>query len=374
MTDDSADVIPLVTLWNFLEGETFGMAQFYRGLQGNGRVLRFQQSIYHAAVGRNLPALVSPLLLLMAKQRNKKLLNKLVGNPWILGGQQFVHLFSRASLQDAIVVVFDLLPIDYPDAAPLSVSVDQHKNKFKNIHFARGVVTISEYSKQRIVAHYGIDPAKISVIHFGIDAKKFQKAGQEERQAWRLKLQIPDSAFVILYVGSEQRRKNLPTLVKALSELRKSIPEIVFLKVGRPQSTEGRNKFQADLVRTRLSECTKIIEYVPDEELPKLYGLADLFAFPSVGEGFGVPLLEAMACGIPIVTTGCCSIPEVVGDTALKVTDPYNSMEWCAAMKSLIESPETRQEMSVRGSWRANQMQWETPRLKFLHIIKSADL
>lgn len=369
MIDDRTNYIPLITLWDFLEDKNFGMAQFYRGLQGNGRVLQFQQSIYHGKVGQKLPAAFNPLLQVIGQQLNKDLLKQLDGRPWILGGQQFVHLFSKRRLHDALVVVFDLLPIDYPDNDPVSVSVDQYKNKVRHIRFARRVVTISKYSKQRIIAHFGIEPEKISVVPFGIDTNKFKNAGQEERRAARLNLRIPESAFVILYVGSEQRRKNLTTLVKALSKLHKMVPEILFLKVGQPQSKKGRDRFLADLAQTGLEKFTKIIDYVSEEELPKLYGLADLFVFPSVGEGFGVPLLEAMASGVPIITTQCCSIPEVVGDVALMITDPYDPSEWCESMKQLLDSPEMRQDMGFRGCYRASQMQWEASRLHLIDAI-----
>ncbi len=361
--------LPLVTLWDFLGSQTFGMAQFYRGLQGDGRVLKFQQYIYNAKTGRNLPDLLTPILQGMAKRSNKHFFTALSQKTWILGGQQFAHLFSEADLENAVAIVFDLLALDYPDGDIQTVSIDQHKRKIKNISFAKQIVTISQYSKQRIIAHYNVDPIKVSVVPIGINSQQFRVLTEEEKQFARSRFQIPQASFVILYVGSEQRRKNLSTLVHAFSQVRKSVEEVFFLKVGKPQSASGRSSFERELVGCGLEASTRIIDYASDEELAQLYGLADLFVFPSVGEGFGVPLLEAMASGIPVLTTRCSSIPEVVGDVALTVEDPYDSYEWHQLIRTVIDSADTRKSMSIRGRLRATQMQWDNSRLKFLNAI-----
>lgn len=367
--DAGVYTLPLVTLWDFLDLETFGMAQFYRGLQGNGRVLKFQQYIYNAKTGRNLPDLLTPILQGVAKQSNKHFFTALSRKTWILGGQQFAHLFSQADLENAVAIVFDLLALDYPDGDIQTISIDQHKRKIKNISFAKKIVTISQYSKQRIVAHYNVDPTKISVVPIGINIQQFQVLTEEEKQFARARFQIPQMSFVILYVGSEQRRKNLSTVVHALAQVRKSVGEVLFLKVGKPQSASGRSLFERELAGCGLETSTRIIDYASDEELAQLYGLADLFVFPSVGEGFGVPLLEAMASGTPVLTTRCSSIPEVVGDVALTVEDPYDPYEWHELIRVVMDSAEIRQSMSARGRLRATQMQWDNSRLKFLSAI-----
>ncbi len=359
--------IPLVTLWDYFGQHTFGMAQYFRGLQGDGSGLVFEQHICKAKLGRQLPSSVDTILRQVFALKNHSLLKQVQGKPWVLGGQQFVHLIPKKYLQTATVVVYDLLNLDYPNTMSSSRSCDLLKTKLEYMRYANQIITISHFSKQRVIAHFNVDPNRIAVVPIGIDTEKFHPVSKQRKEEIRERLGVPVSAFVILYVGSEQRRKNLLSLAKGLTRLAEAVPDLLFVKVGRPQSSISSKQFRAFLKESGLIKNSLLIDYA--EDLEDWYAIADIFAFPSVAEGFGIPLLEAMACELPVVTTKLSSIPEVVGDVALAVEDPYDPLAWRHAITELIRSPEKCQEMSKQGRQRAIKFSWDTYRKEFIQVV-----
>jgi len=160
----------------------------------------------------------------------------------------------------------------------------------------------------------------------------------------------------ILYVGALESRKNLPRLLEAYTLLRQ-------WSTGWRLVIVGARKWKSSPIfetvqRLQLESHVTFTGYVADEHLPALYAGADLFAFPSLYEGFGLPVLEAMACGTPVVTSNSSSLPEVAGDAALLV-DPYNVDEIAAAMRRILEDTNLAQELRMHGLARAAQFTWE---------------
>lgn len=370
MIEQLHKTIPLVTVWDYWGKQNFGMAQFFRGLQGNGDVLQFQQCLFKAKLGVKVPPILDPVMQHFWAYHNKPIMRQLQQGPWILGGQQFLYLFSKANLSTATVVVYDLLALDYPNVYATPKMLARYKSKLANLVHAAQIVTISHYSKQRIMAHFDVDPQKIAVVNCGVDLSRFRHLDSQERLLLRTKLGIGPDVFVVLYVGSEQRRKNVTTLVSALAALKRSIPKLLFVKVGEAQSSVGRQNFIQALDESGLRNFCKIVDYVPDDEIAEWYAIANVFAFPSVGEGFGVPLLEAMASGVPIVTTRCCSIPEVAGDVAWYVEDPFDVDEWRQTIVDLVQDVNLQKERVEVGVLRAAQFDWVSLRNRFLSVIR----
>jgi len=303
---------------------------------------------------------------------NRGLLGTLLEERWVLGGQQFLSLIPPRYLQQATAVVFDLLELDFPDYGQTESSSDLVRRNYGPVKEVNQIITISNYSKQRIVAHYSIDPDRILVAPVGINRTDLSPKSKKESNTFREAFGIPKSAFVVLYVGSEQRRKNLMSLVKALRIFARSVKELKFVKIGRSQSIIGRRLFEESIRENGLGENTLVLDNVTRQQLACWYSMADIFVFPSVGEGFGIPALEAMSCSLPLITTSCTAIPEVTGTSGLTVVDAFSPRDWADAMLRLYESPNLRKELGEMGRERSLEFSWETPRQAFKEALNSS--
>lgn len=160
----------------------------------------------------------------------------------------------------------------------------------------------------------------------------------------------------ILYVGSFDARKNLLGLLNAFSKLRQHLPAWKLVIVG-ARKWKSTPVFEV-VQRLQLEEYVHFTGFVEEADLPALYNGADLFVFPSLYEGFGLPVLEAMACGIPVVTSNTSSLPEVAGDAALLV-DPMDVEAIAAAMQQVLSDPGLAAELRRRGLEQASKFSWE---------------
>ena len=193
-----------------------------------------------------------------------------------------------------------------------------------------------------------------TVVHLGISPNFSPRPAAEVRTVLlRQSIHVP----YILYVGSAEPRKNLARLLEAYAVLRSWSPLWDLIIVG------GGHRGAADRVtvtgqRLHLSASVHFVGSVSDDDLPYLYCGADLFVFPSVLEGFGLPVLEAMACGVPVVTSKLSSIPEIAGDAALLV-DPYDVNALVDAMRRVLSDPSLASVLRTRGLVRARGFSWE---------------
>jgi glycosyltransferase involved in cell wall biosynthesis len=216
------------------------------------------------------------------------------------------------------------------------------------------VITISWQSKKDLETYLKIPGSKIIVTPLAAGTKFRVLSEAEIAPALeRAGVERP----YILYVGSVEPRKNLLRLLDAYQELLKWSERWRLVIVG------ARNYWKSSPVAQKVEQLglggqVKFTGYVPDEDLPALYNGADLFCFPSLYEGFGLPVLEAMACGTPVVTANSSSLPEVAGEAALLV-DPYNVAEIAAAMRRVLEDPQLAEVLRQRGLKRSAQFTWE---------------
>jgi glycosyltransferase involved in cell wall biosynthesis len=219
---------------------------------------------------------------------------------------------------------------------------------------ADAVITVSECSRVDLMQHLQLPLARIHSTSEGIDPK-FRPAADDQRCAEALARYGIDRPY-ILYVGSLNARKNIGRLFAAYKQLLDQHPTIKLVVGGKRQWQAG--EIDTALNRFNLHGAVHFTGYIADGDLPAIYSAAEVFVFPSLYEGFGLPPLEAMACGTPVVTSNVSSLPEVVGDAALTV-DPYDVNALAAAIGRLLTDTSLRRELRVRGLAHAAQFTWE---------------
>ena len=222
------------------------------------------------------------------------------------------------------------------------------------------ILTVSEFSKEQIVELMGLDESKIRVVYNGVD-KRF--IIQTPRGIQTISGLIPQE--YILFVGTFEARKNIGRLIEAFAIFKKSsAKEVSKLKlaiVGKPSSGifSDRNKEINDLMRALdLKNEVILCGYVSDSDLPELYRNACMIAFPSTYEGFGLPIIEGFASGVPVLTSDICSMPEIAGSAALLV-DPYKVNDIADKMETLMFDIPLRERLIAAGHERIKEFTWQ---------------
>jgi len=263
-------------------------------------------------------------------------------------------LFSRLP---QVVTVHDLHPLQYSNEVPFYRNLSFRYRIPYLLRRADAVIAVSETTKRDIVRICGIAADKIHVIPCGYDSGLFQPV--EVADVVLDKYGLSGTRYV-LYVGNIVRHKNVSSLVKAFAA---SNVESVLVICGAKMDVLYFKEIQETITRLGIGDNIIFLEYIEAADLPALYSKAALFAFPSLHEGFGIPLLEAMACGAPVLTSHTSSMPDVVGDAAILV-DP-NSIEDIAHGIKLIFNDETlRDTMRQKGFERVKLFSWKNSALK----------
>ena len=223
---------------------------------------------------------------------------------------------------------------------------------------ARQILTLSEFTRRDLIKTYSVDPARVFVTPAAAPPEFAPVRDSTELR--RIRTTYGIERDYILSLGSIQPRKNLVRLIEAYSSLRRLRPEMDL-----PQLVLAgkRGWLEKEIFRaareSELSRDILFIGYVPDQNLPGLYSGALCFAYPSYFEGFGLPVVEAMQCGAPVIAGNRTSLPEVVGDAGVLV-DPFSEAEIAQALAKLTEDPGYRDELRVKGIERARFFNWET--------------
>jgi len=235
---------------------------------------------------------------------------------------------------------------------------------------AAEIITVSEYSRQDICATYGIAPERITVTPEAVAAQFAPITSASELQNVRRKYGIERD--YLLALGSIQPRKNLVRLIEAYAYLRESHPsrELPLLVIAGKRAWLENEVFR--VAKTSAASRDVIFTgYVPDSELPALYSGALCFIYPSYFEGFGLPPLEAMKCGTPVIAGNRTSLPEVIGDAGILI-DPYDQKDLASAIANLIFNKELRRDLSARGLVRARAFNWRTTAKLTLQVYQQA--
>lgn len=251
--------------------------------------------------------------------------------------------------------IHDVIPLIFPEASTQLNRVVARWWLPMVVRRLDAVITGSQQSKDDIVRYLPVPARKIVVVPDGVD-QRYHPIEQSTREAVLQKLGI-DYPY-ILYVSAvepRKKRKNLPLFLEAFARLRQWSDRWRLVVVG---SVRRDYRPVFDVVeRLRLEPHIHFTGFVADEDLPSVYSGADLFVLPTLYEGFGLPVLEAMACGAPVVTSNTSSIPEVAADAAILV-DPRNVDAIVDGMKRVLSDPVLAEDLRLRGLARASQFSW----------------
>jgi glycosyltransferase involved in cell wall biosynthesis len=232
---------------------------------------------------------------------------------------------------------------------------------------AAAVITDSEHSRRDLAHHLRLPPDSIAVAPLAAGAC-FAPVSDSCQRAAVLEAHQIEQPY-LLYTGGINPRKNIIALLKAFALLCPSHPQLQLVIVGKPQWRA--TPLEAASQQLGIAERIRLVGYVADADLPTLYRAASCFVFPSLYEGFGLPPLEALACGTPVVCSNSSSLPEVVGDAALLV-EPHDISGLARAIERVLDEPELAAELRARGLRRAAGFSWERTARITVEIYQAA--
>jgi glycosyltransferase involved in cell wall biosynthesis len=227
----------------------------------------------------------------------------------------------------------------------------------------RRIITVSKFSRERLLEYCRVPREKVVVIPHGVDPH-FRPLPADTIADVRRELRLPQR--YVLFVGNLVPRKNLLGLLEAWNVVCPEFPDLSLVLVGAEDRVFRRLGLGA------LPPSVVSAGYIADEYLPAVYGGAELFVLPSLYEGFGLPLLEAMACGTPVLTADVTSLPEVAGGAALLV-DPYSRDSMCAGLHRLLSEAPLRQRLARQGLERASAFTWENTAEQTWRVLCEAE-
>jgi len=295
---------------------------------------------------------------------------RIAGNPFIRLGCDFalklrrdrpelLHVQYTAPLAcpvPVVVSVHDVSFLEHPDYFPFYRSLQLRLTVRRTIHRAACILTGSEFSRDSIARAYNLDPERIAVVH-NAAADCFHQVRREAAQA-RVRERFQMAAPFILSVGDLPPRKKQVGLIEAFAGMIHAHPELPHELVLAGKETWFVRRVRDAARNSGVADRIRFLGFVSDDDLLHLYNACDLFCFPSFYEGFGLPVLEAMACGAAVACSNTSAIPEVADGAAI-LFNPYNADEITRAMLDLIQLPELRARMSRLGSQRATQFSWQ---------------
>ena len=266
------------------------------------------------------------------------------------------HRVPRLRGVPVLATVMDAIPLSHPQW------IDQRWRGLKawlwrrSTQWADHIVTISEYSRREIVEHFGVCESDVTVIPLGVGERHFEPVSPEVRARVRERYGLPPQYF--LFVGTLQPRKNLERVLEAHRRLPGAVRrEFPLVLVGRA----GWNcqALVEELNAEGATGAVRWLQYLPDTEVQALMQGGRALVFPSLCEGFGLPVVEAFAAGLPVITSSTTALPEVAGDAALLV-DPEDTDAIAQSMQRLAEDTELAASLRERGRERVRQYRWDT--------------
>lgn len=278
--------------------------------------------------------------------------------------------FPRLPGVPSVLVVHDLAHLDLPE-----VVADKNRRYLarwvpKSMQQCDAVMVPSQFTAERLAHHFPDLTKPVKVIPLGVD-ERFHTTDRQAVAQVRKQLGLPE--HFILFLGSLQPRKNLGALLRAYEALPDELTKTYGLVLAGARGWKNE-PLEKQIKRLQATGLRIVIPgFIDEGQLPALYAAADLFAFPSTYEGFGLPPLEAMACGTPVIAANAAASPELLHDVALLV-DPDNTEAFAAALASLLTDERLHSHYSRRGLNKAKEYTWERTAQSFIALMKEMDL
>ena len=320
-----------------------------------------QENQYLIALDQEEPSLAAPNVRQVVAGERGRLTSRLWAQsvlPGLLRREQIdlVHFIKNLGVFfvpcPSVVTVYDLSVLLYPEIYPWSDRLYWRWVEPQTLRRANRVMAISEDTARDLVRFYGLKRDRIDVIYPGYD-ERFRPLPADQVSGIRSKYGLPDQ--FVLHVGSISRKKNLLPVVRAVSLLQQRRRAVKLVLAGRLYGKGRDEELVRGLESGALSSFVTWLGAVPEADLPALYNAATLLAFPSLQEGFGLVPLEAMACGLPVVTSGAGAIGEVVGDAVRIVKAASDPQAWAEALGQVLQDSQACQNMRQAGLIRASQ-------------------
>lgn len=264
----------------------------------------------------------------------------------------------------SVLMLFDLQHVNQPGNFPWYYLPFLRAIIYASARSADGVLTISHQVRNDIVRFYHLPPGRIEVTHLAVDHAVFSPKGSPDAETVKARYGLPDR--FILYAASSLPHKNHERLFQAFRRIREQAPDMKLVLIG------ARDKGERELVRIidslGLEQAVILLGWIPFEDVPSVYRACEAFVFPTLHEGFGLPVIEAMACGVPVVCSRIEPLLEVAGDAALFV-DPLSPGEIAAAVIKVVTDQPERQRLVSAGLMRAGMFTWEATAKKTLAFL-----
>ncbi len=278
-----------------------------------------------------------------------------------------VNVVPLAGTVPSVVTVHDLAFLAHPEAFHPSKRAYLSLLTRLSVQRARRVIAVSAHTKDDLVRHFHVAPGKVIVIPNAMDDRFRPATDAAAIRQFRHDHRLPER--FILFVGTLEPRKNLRRLIDAFARVARADSEVALVIVG------GSGWMTSDLAplvqQHNLGDRIIFTGYVPDDELPRWYQAATLFCYPSLYEGFGLPVLEAMACGTPVVTSKTSAIPEVAGGAAVLI-DPTDVTALADVLLALLTDAPRRGAMAHAGIVRARGYSWERTAAETYAVVTEA--
>lgn len=261
--------------------------------------------------------------------------------------------------------VHDVIPISYPqNSSTLDTLIYTRWLPFK-LPRVDAIITDSEHAKSDIVRLMHVPSEQVHVTYYG--ARDLFRPIPLDEARTTLRTQFNIDFPYLLYVGNLTKRKNIELALRGFAQIHTQFPDVRFVVVG--PSTFRQTPVGAIAESLGIADKVVVTGAVPDAALPVIYSAAEVFVFPSFYEGFGLPVVEAMACGTPVITSNATSLPEVVGDAGFMV-DPNSVDEMVTALTRVLNDPQLRQTMREKGLERTKQFTWKRTAQQTIEVYR----